>query len=98
MTFAIVRSEKEITPQQRLRLGAVPAGRRGKSAGSHVLDRADLKKALILCGSCLPKFDTKRYGYTQKPNLPRVRGRCDGCQTHCEQGILLVHRSLADNT
>lgn len=95
---AIIRSEKEITPAQRLAFGAVPAGRRGKSAGSHVLDRADLGKAITLCGGCLTKFDAKRYGYARKANLPRVRGRCDGCQTHCEQGILLVHRSLADNT
>jgi hypothetical protein len=96
--IAIVRSEKEITPSQRLAFGAAPAGRRGKSAGSHVLDRVDLKKAITLCHDCMPKFDIRRYGYTTKRNLPRVRGRCDGCQNHCEQGHLLVHRSLADNT
>lgn len=93
----IIRSEKELAPRDRLKFGIVPGPRR-QSAGSYVLDRVDLKKAVTLCRSCLPKFDARRYQYATKRNLPRVRGRCDGCQNHCEQGTMLVHRSLADNT
>jgi hypothetical protein len=66
--------------------------------GGHVLDRADLRKALILCRDCLPKFNALAAGYVTKRNLPFVRGRCDGCQQYTGRGHLLVHHTLADLT
>ncbi len=95
---AVLKSKEYWTPQAKLEAGAVPAGRRGKLPGSHVLDRADLKKALTLCRSCLPKFDQMRAGYITKSNLPFVAGRCDGCQQFTPRGHLLVHHSLANLT
>lgn len=90
-----IRAEKDWTPSLRLKAGRI-RGPRMQLPGSYVLDRADLKKALMLCASCLPKFDAVRAGYVTKKNLPLVRGRCDGCQQHAERGNLLVHHSLAN--
>ena len=90
-----IRTEKQWTPQMRLVDGQVK-GPRGQSAGSYVLDRADLLKALTLCDTCLPKFDSRRAGYVTKSNLPFVQGRCDGCQSFVARGHLLVHHSLAN--
>ena len=59
------------------------------------MDRADLKKALTLCGDCLGKFDKAKAGYVTKKNLPFVQGRCDGCQHFTGHGHLLVHHTLA---
>ena len=84
-------------PKRLLDSGESPGRRSGQLPGSHVLDRADLKKALTLCDSCLPKFDSKTAGYVTKKNLPLVQGRCDGCQDMTSRGHLLVSRDFADN-
>lgn len=83
------------SPQDLLMAGKSP-GPKGQSAGSFVLDRADLKKAITLCSSCLPKFNTRSTGYITKRNLPFVQGRCDGCQTFVNRGHLLVHHTMAN--
>ena len=90
-----ILGEKNWTPQMKLKDSQVK-GPRGQTAGSYVMDRADLKKALTLCPGCVQKFDIKGAGYTTKKNLPFVRGRCDGCQTYVDRGHLLVHQSLAN--
>lgn len=97
MTVAIVKSEKDHwTPQRRLFAGADPGRPSGRLPGGHVVDLADLKKAINLCPSCLPKFNATRHDYVRKPNLPFVRGRCDGCQIYMNRGYLLVHHTMAD--
>ena len=57
-------------------------------------DLADLRKAIILCRSCIGKFNYIAAGYTRKPNLPFVQGRCDGCKQHASNAHFLVHHSL----
>lgn len=82
MTFAIVRSENEITPKQRLGF-AVNQGRPGgRTQGSHVDDLAALGKAVQLCPAHAGKFNAKAYRYEQKADLPIVRGWCDGCNEY----------------
>ena len=95
MTFTIVRSEKDMTPMQRLE--QAPGRRSGRLPGGHIDDRAALRKAISLCDDCAPKFNRVAYEYTTKPNLPRVRGRCDGCTAYSPSMRLLVHRSLVSN-
>lgn len=93
----ITRSEKTFwTPVRRLMAARSPGRRPGRLAGGHVADRADLKKAILLCRDCLPKFNSTRAGYVTKRNLPRASGRCDGCQTFVPLANLLVHHTLAN--
>ena len=80
----------------RLNAGLSPGRAPGRLPGGHVGDRADLKKALILCADCLPKFNHIKAGYTKKRNLPVVAGRCDGCTQFYPRAHLLVHHSVAN--
>lgn len=80
---------------RRLMAGLAPGRRQGQLPGSHVLDLADLKKALMLCNSCLPKFNSASYGYVSKSNIPFVKGRCDGCSKMFNRMRLLVHNTMA---
>ena len=94
---ATIRSEKQFwTPPRRLMSGVAKGRGKGRLAGGHVLDRADLLKALILCRDCLPKFDQTKAGYVTKANLPIVTAKCDGCQQWTGRGHLLVHHTLAN--
>lgn len=93
---AIIRSEKDITPRERVMFGASPGRRKGRTEGGHVIDLSDLKKAISLCGSCLPRFNHVKHGYVAKRNLPFVRGRCDGCEQYHPQMRLLIHHTLAE--
>lgn len=94
---AVVRSEKQFwTPQRRLAAGVAKGRGKGRLAGGHVLDRADLRKAITLCRDCIQKFNQAAAGYVTKTNLPFVQGRCDGCQTFTTRGHFLVHHTLAN--
>ena len=96
MSAAVLKSKEFWTPDRRLMAGQSPGRAPGRLPGGHVGDRADLKKALILCADCLPKFNHIEAGYTRKPNLPVVSGRCDGCTQFNPRAHLLVHHSVAN--
>lgn len=68
--------------------------REGKLHGSHVADIVALRKALILCQMCSPKFDAPRNHYHRARRWGTVQGTCDACK---EVGLhqLLLHSSLA---
>ncbi len=96
MTAAVHKSKEFWTPQRRVAAGRANGRAPGRLPGGHVGDLADLKKALILCAGCLPKFNHIEAGYTRKPNLPVVSGRCDGCTQIKPRAHLLVHHSVAN--
>jgi hypothetical protein len=95
MVFGILNQR---TPAEEVFAGQSAFKGRMQTAGSHVLDLADLKKAIALCETCLSKFNHIQHGYVQKRNLPLCAGRCDGCDDPFPAMRLLVHHSLADNT
>ena len=72
---------------------------KGQTAGSHVLDRCDLRKAILLCSNCRKKFDAKKEGYVRKKNIPSARGQCDGClQIYMKEPMpLFVHHTIVSN-
>jgi hypothetical protein len=96
MPVALLKGADHWTPQRRLAAGVAPGRRPGRLPGGHVADRADLRKAITLCDSCLPKFNAASAEYVTKDNLPFVQGACDGCQRFTPRGHLLVHRSVAN--
>ena len=96
MTFAVLKSKENWNPARRLEAGADHGRRPGRLPGGHVMDLADLFKSIILCADCIGKFPAERCGYVQKPNLPVVRGSCDGCSKYTPQGTLLVHHKFAN--
>lgn len=98
MTFAVLKGPQHWTPRRRLEAGAAQGRRPGRLPGGHVMDLAELFKAIILCPDCVGKFPAARCGYVQKRNLPVVRGRCDGCSGYTPQGTLLVHHQMANVT
>ena len=87
---AIIHSEKDTTPRERLRRAIGPGRASGRLAGGHVTDLAALGKAISLCGTCQSKFAAANYDYVTKRNIPFVRGRCDGCQQHSERARLFL--------
>ena len=91
---AVIRGKDFWTPRKLLFAGASPGRRPGRLAGGHIADRVDLRKAIALCESCVGKFDNERVDYVTKPNLPFVRGSCDGCGQYSPRSHLFVHHSL----
>ncbi len=92
-----IRSEKEITPAQRVAMGEDPGRRPGRLPGGHIHDLVDLKQAIQLCPSCRQKFNRKKAGYVNKRNLPFAAGRCDGCNEFHHRMELMVDRQFAAN-
>lgn len=71
-----------------------PGRKFGKPEGGHVTDLAYLRKAIILCWKCQPKFDHKRYCYYKDERFPHVVGRCDGCRQILNHSTkLYIHES-----
>ncbi len=96
MTAAVHKSKEFWTPQRRLAAGRANGRAPGRLPGGHVGDLADLRKALIFCDVCLPKFNAIRSGYAKKRSMPVVAGRCDGCKTFNPRAHLLIHQTVAD--
>lgn len=67
----------------------------GQPKGSWIDDLAALKKAIILCWRCQPKFDHKRAKYYKDGRFPYVIGRCDGCRRWMNHETkLYIHESF----
>ncbi len=96
MSAAVLKGKGFWTPERRVMAGQSPGRAPGRLPGGHVGDRADLKKALIFCDYCLPKFNHIKAGYTKQRNLPVVSGRCDGCTQFQPRAHLLVHYSTTN--
>lgn len=90
MPVAIVRSEKEITPRQRL--GFHVAGGRGVGhlPGTHIDDLAATRKAIWLCPPHAGKFNFLAYRYQTSQRMPRVGGRCDACDEFHPECVLFM--------
>jgi len=96
MTAAVTHGKEFWTPERRLMAGRSPGRRPGRLPGGHIDDRIGMRKAISLCRDCRPKLDAENVGYVTKPNLPFVRGRCDGCQRYVNRMHLLVPETLAN--
>lgn len=67
----------------------------GKPVSGWIDDLASLRKAIILCWRCQPKFDHKRAHYYKDGRFPHVIGKCDGCREHMNhQTKLYIHESF----
>lgn len=78
---------KRRTPAELADAQAHPGRRHDRLAGGYVDDLAELKKAILLCPVCRPKFDAMRAGYGHRRGVPsQAMGDCDGCRevTVCE--------------
>lgn len=72
-----------------------PGKKYGKPVGGWIDDLVALKKAIILCWRCQPKFDHKRSNYYKDGRFPYVVGRCDGCREMMNhQTKLYIHESF----
>lgn len=92
---AIIRSERSFwTPRKRLMAGRSLGRRPGRLPGGRIDDLVGMRKAIMLCLDCVGKFDKKGADYATKPNLPFVRGRCDGCERYANRAHLFVHHSI----
>ena len=95
--IAILKGNDFWTPARRFLAGQYTGRKPGRLPGGHVMDLADLMKAIVLCADCVRKFHSAKAGYVTKRNLPFVRTHCDGCKTF-STAHLLVHHTLANNT
>ena len=68
----------------------------GRLPGGYIADLADLRKGIILCRYCVPKFCSPKVGYVAKKNLPFVMGNCDGCNNFGTRQHFLVHHTFAN--
>lgn len=79
---------------QRLTLAAESTGKKsGTTAGSYIADLVSLKKAILLCPACLPKFGAAQNGYVTQSRMPMCGGRCDGCKDNGMDRRLFLHHS-----
>ncbi len=69
---------KEYSKLDHIKRVETKGNHRGRTAGSYVLDLADLKKAIVLCDQCRRKFNAR--GYVAHKTIPRVTGQCDACK------------------
>jgi hypothetical protein len=89
---AKLNDESAFTKREKVDANLHP-GRRTKANGyqspaSWVMDLADLKKIIILCSFCRPKFDPRKHGYRRMQLLiedkmdftSNVNGVCDSCK------------------
>lgn len=93
---AVVKGKDFWTGPRRFFAQKYTGRRPGRLPGGHIADLADLRKGIILCRDCVPKFNSSRSGYVYKPDMPTVRGDCDGCKEFTVNGRFLVHHSLAN--
>lgn len=90
---AIIRSERTITKRDRAEI-IEWQGRRRITPGSHIADLVALGKSIALCNACNPRFDPRKHDYHVDRNLPRVRGKCDGCRQYRDPMVLYVPPAL----
>jgi hypothetical protein len=78
--FAILRDWT--TRANRLKAAAFNGPASGTVRGSWLSDLAALKKAVMLCWQCQPKWKPEKHGYARRmvgPGYREARGECDGC-------------------
>jgi len=85
---------KKYTRIDHMRNAEAQGRKRGKPVGSHVIDLADLKKAIVLCPMCVRGFDVKKHHYVQHRTIPYVQGQCDACRNHSTRAFMFVHETL----
>lgn len=76
---------RDWTPADRLKAMEDKGRPQGRVAGGWMADLAALRKCIVLCSFCAPKFNPKRYQYRKEAEF-QARGRCDGCKAndiHC---------------
>ncbi|KPK68175.1 hypothetical protein AMJ82_08925 [candidate division TA06 bacterium SM23_40] len=72
-----------------------PGRRIGKPEGTYIMDLVALRKAILLCWRCQPRFNHKRANYYKDERFPYVVGRCDGCRRFMShQAKLYIHESF----
>lgn len=81
---------------ERLTLDDESTGKKsGQMAGTYISDLVALQKTVLLCPTCLPKFDAKRAGYVNAPSMPHCIGKCDGCKDMgIERRLFLHHQNM----
>jgi len=84
---------KSYSKQEKLESAKAIGRKIGKPIGSYVIDLADLKKSIALCGSCVSGFDPKAHEYVQHHSIPRFRGECDACRNFDNNCIHFCHES-----
>lgn len=83
--FAILRNWNSRENRLKAALFGGPAS--GTIRGSWLSDLAALKKAVMLCSSCQPRWKASAHGYERRmvgPGHREARGECDGCGAHNE--------------
>jgi len=85
---------KHFTKEDHVRNAEATGRRRGKPVGSYIVDLADLKKAIVLCSSCVSGFNPKPHHYVRHKTIPYVRGQCDGCKGIFQRALMFVHESF----
>ena len=80
---------KKLTAQQWAKEQEAPVGAKGKLRGSHIDDLVALRKLVLLCDFCDPKFNPKSNQYERYMKIP-VAGRCDACGDHVWTGKAFI--------
>ena len=63
--------------------------------GGWVTDKAEMKKGLLLCSKCSPKFDPDAYHYYRTREF-QVHGPCDACKRYApmNSATFFIHESF----
>ena len=61
-------------------LREAPGRPMGKPHGTHISDMVDLRKVILLCWRCQPRFFYKRAKYYKDLVFTHTTGKCDACK------------------
>lgn len=86
------------TPRNRARRTEHPGKPQGLTRGAWVSDLAALKKAILLCWQCQPKWNAKAHRYVRRNVTASHReaiSNCDGCNALMVKCALYKHEEYA---
>ena len=77
------------TQQQIAESYAVKGRPKGRTPSSHVDDMVALRKLVLLCDFCRPKWNPRKDHYELYQKIP-VAGNCDACGDHVWTGTAFI--------
>lgn len=82
--------------KERLKADEDPGRPWNRVAGGWMADLAALKKFVMLCPFCRPKFNPKRCGYEVWRQDTHSIGKCDGCKQMSTYLCGFIHQEYHD--
>lgn len=85
---------KPMTPARSLAAHADPGRKIGRVHGGWIADLVGLRKCIILCPFCKPKFNPKKHEYVPWRRDTFCVSKCDACKELDPRCVAFIHETL----